>query len=70
MVAMVSKLKQRRMRRLKSDVAWWKAEAADLYARVMEQADEIAALRQQVVFIPMPVVIPESVAEQLRLRKG
>ena len=67
---MVSTLKQRRMRRLKSDVAWWKAEAADLYARVMEQANEIAALRQQVVFIQMPVVIPDSIAEQLRLRKG
>jgi hypothetical protein len=26
---MVSKLKQRRSRRLKADVAWWKAEAQD-----------------------------------------
>lgn len=55
---MPSKLKQRRVRRLKSDVTWWKAEAADLYARVMEQADEIAALRQQVFRVPMPVLVP------------
>jgi len=39
---MPSKLKQRRTRRLKADVAWWKAEASDLHALIMEQADEIA----------------------------
>ncbi|EOZ4715093.1 hypothetical protein ACQRMG_001657 [Enterobacter hormaechei] len=55
---MVSKLKQRRLRRLKSDVAWWKGEASDLYARVMEQADEIAELRRLVIRVPMPVVVP------------
>lgn len=55
---MPSKLKQRRVRRLKSDVAWWKAEAADFYTRVMAQADEIAALRQQVFRVPMPVLVP------------
>lgn len=66
---MVSKLKQRRMRRLKSDVAWWKGEASDLYARVMEQADEIAELRRLVIRVPMPVVIPESVADELKLRE-
>ncbi|EGO8462043.1 hypothetical protein ERU12_01050 [Escherichia coli] len=51
---MSSKLKQRRWRRLKADVAWWRAEAGDLHARVMEQADimaeqanELADLRRQ-----------------------
>ena len=44
---MPSKLKQRRLRRLKADLKWWRAEAGDLYARVMEQADELAHLRRQ-----------------------
>lgn len=44
---MPSKLKQRRLRRLKDDVWWWREEAKDLHARVMEQANEIAELRQQ-----------------------
>ncbi|EJV4344070.1 hypothetical protein N7E08_001287 [Enterobacter hormaechei] len=66
---MVSKLKQRRLRRLKADVAWWKGEASDLYTRVMEQADEIAELRRLVIRVPMPVVIPESVADELKLRE-
>ncbi|KJX48461.1 hypothetical protein [Enterobacter hormaechei] len=66
---MVSKLKQRRVRRLKADVAWWKGEASDLYARVMEQADEIAELRKLVIRVPMPVVVPESVADELKLRE-
>lgn len=66
---MVSKLKQRRLRRIKDDVAWWKGEASDLYARVMEQADEIAELRRLVIRVPMPVVVPESVADELKLRE-
>jgi len=66
---MASKLKQRRRRRLKSDVAWWKGEASYLYARVMEQADEIAELRRLVIRVPMPVVVPESVADELKLRE-
>ncbi|EHG6168319.1 hypothetical protein J5T14_001283 [Escherichia fergusonii] len=66
---MVSKLKQRRLRRLKADVAWWKGEASDLYTRVMEQADEIAELRRLVIRVPMPVVVPESVADELKLRE-
>lgn len=55
---MVSKLKQRRMRRLKADLWWWREEAKDLHARVMEQADEIAALRRQIFRVPMPVLVP------------
>lgn len=66
---MVSKLKQRRRRRLKADVAWWKGEASDLYARVMEQADEIAELRRLIIRVPMPVVVPGSVANELKLRE-
>ncbi|EIF19997.1 hypothetical protein UWO_00950 [Escherichia coli O32:H37 str. P4] len=62
---MVSKLKQRRTRRLKADVAWWKAESHDLYIRVMEQADEIALLRSQVLRIPMPVMVPADIIYQL-----
>ena len=59
---MPSKLKKRRVRRLKSDVAWWRAEARDLHARVMEQADEIAELRRQVIRVPMPVMVPAEAA--------
>ncbi|MGV3930482.1 hypothetical protein [Citrobacter braakii] len=59
---MPSKLKQRRTRRLKADVAWWRAEASDLHARVMEQADEIAELRRTVIRVPMPVIVPAEAA--------
>lgn len=58
---MPCKLKQRRMRRLKEDLLWWCEEAKYLHARVMEQADEIAALRRQVFRVPMPVLVPASV---------
>jgi len=51
---MPSKLKKRRQRRLKADVAWTRAEAGDPHARAMEQADimaeqanELADLRRQ-----------------------
>jgi len=62
---MVSKLKQRRTRRLKSDVAWWMAEAKDLHARVMEQADEIDRLKKLVIRVPMPVMMPKEIIHQL-----
>jgi len=62
---MVSKLKQRRLRRLKADVAWWRAEASDLHARVIEQANEIAELRRLVIRVPMPVVMPKEMIHQL-----
>lgn len=61
----MSKLKQRRLRRLKADVAWWKGEASDLYSRVMEQADEIAELRRLVIRVPMPVVVPADIIQEL-----
>ena len=56
---MASKLKQRRLRRLKANVAWWREKAFDLHARVMEQADEIAELRRLVIRVPMPVMVPK-----------
>ena len=65
---MVSKLKQRRLRRLKADVAWWKGEASDLYARVMEQADEIAELRRLVIRVPMPVVVPADIVQGINAK--
>lgn len=66
---MASKLKQRRLRRLKADVAWWREEASDLHARVMEQADEIAELRRLVIRVPMPVIVPAAVVDELNLRE-
>lgn len=62
---MPSKLKQRRTRRLKADVSWWRAEANDLHARVMEQADEIAELRRTVIRVPMPVMVTKEMIHQL-----
>lgn len=61
---MPSKLKQRRLRLLTADVAWWREEASDLHARVMEQADEIAELRRLVIRVPKPVLLPIKMAHQ------
>ncbi|MFZ5314967.1 hypothetical protein ACOY7N_13210 [Enterobacter asburiae] len=55
---MVSKLKQRRMRRLKADVAWWMAEAQDWKDIALEHAAEIDRLKKLVIRVPMPVVVP------------
>ena len=55
---MASKLKQRRLRRLKADVAWWKAEAQDWNQLALEHAAEIDRLRKLVIRVPMPVVVP------------
>ncbi|MCU6325693.1 hypothetical protein [Enterobacter quasiroggenkampii] len=69
MAAMVSKLKQRRLRRLKADVAWWREEAEDCRSRLLELAGEIDRLKKQIICVPMPVVVPESVADELKLRE-
>jgi hypothetical protein len=45
--AMTSKLKQRRLRRLKSDVAWWMAEAREWKQIALEHADTIAFLQNK-----------------------
>lgn len=66
---MVSKLKQRRMRRLKADVAWWREEAEYGNRRILELAGEIDRLKNLVIRVPMPVVVPESVADELKLRE-
>lgn len=66
---MASKLKQRRLRRLKADVAWWMAEAQDWKNIALEHAAEIDRLRVLVIRVPMPVVVPESVADELKLRE-
>lgn len=50
-----NKLKRRRWRRIRDDLAWYKEEAKDLHTRLMELADEVAKLRSQVLTVPMPV---------------
>lgn len=55
---MTSKLKQRRLRRLKADVAWWREEAEDCRSRLIELAGEIDRIKKQVIRVPMPVVVP------------
>ena len=62
---MVSKLKQRRTRRFKSDLAWWIGEAADWKQIAMEHALEIERLRALVIRVPMPVIVPRDMAHQL-----
>lgn len=66
---MVSKLKQRRTRRLKADVAWWREEAEYCRSRMLELAGEVDRLKKLVIRVPMPVVVPESVADELKLRE-
>lgn len=55
---MVSKLKQRRLRRLKADVAWWREEAEYCRSRMLELAGEVDRLKKLVIRVPMPVVVP------------
>lgn len=66
---MVSKLKQRRMRRLKADVAWWREEAEYCRSRMLDLAGEVDRLKKLVIRVPMPVVVPESVVDELKLRE-
>lgn len=47
--AMTSKLKQRRLRRLRDDVAWWMAEAREWKQIALEHADKLAEMRRQMV---------------------
>jgi hypothetical protein len=42
----MAKLKQRRLRRLKADVNWWRDEAEDCRSRVLELAGEIDRLQE------------------------
>lgn len=64
---MASKLKQRRMRRLKADVAWWREEAEDCRSRLLELAGEIDRLRALVIRVPMPVVVPADITHGINV---
>lgn len=44
---MASKLKQRRLRRLRDDVTWWQAEARDWKQIALEHADRLEEMRRQ-----------------------
>ncbi|ELH6290403.1 hypothetical protein ACWKYP_001611 [Enterobacter hormaechei] len=65
---MVSKLKQRRQRRLKADVAWWMAEAQDWKDIALEHAAEIDRLKKMVIRVPMPVVVPAEIIQNINLK--
>ncbi|ELZ5060686.1 hypothetical protein UYK21_003389 [Enterobacter hormaechei] len=64
---MVSKLKQRRMRRLKADVAWWRGEAEDCRSSLLELAGEIDRLKKLVIRVPMPVVVPADIMQGINV---
>ncbi|ELM7732745.1 hypothetical protein Q2P25_001431 [Escherichia coli] len=65
---MVSKLKQRRMRRLKADVAWWRGEAEDCRSSLLELAGEIDRLKKLVIRVPMPVVVPADIMQGINVK--
>ena len=62
---MPSKLKERRTRRLKEDVAWWMAEAQNWKKIATQLADEIDRLKKLVIRVPMPVMVPKEMIHQL-----
>ncbi|MBW6090518.1 hypothetical protein KZ770_11415 [Escherichia coli] len=65
---MASKLKQRRLRRLKADVAWWMAEAQDWKDIALEHAAEIDRLKKLVIRVPMPVVVPAEIIQRINVK--
>lgn len=65
---MVSKLKQRRMRRLKADVSWWREEAEYCRSRMLELAGEIDRLKKLVIRVPMPVVVPAEIIQGINVK--
>lgn len=65
---MVSKLKQRRRRRLKADVAWWREEAEDCRSRLLELAGEVDRLKKLVIRVPMPVVVPADIIQRINVK--
>ncbi|MFV9233385.1 hypothetical protein [Citrobacter freundii] len=65
---MVSKLKQRRVRRLKADVAWWREEAEYGNRRILELAGEIDRLKKLVIRVPMPVVVPADIVQGINVK--
>ncbi|WBU47613.1 hypothetical protein PF050_14045 [Kosakonia pseudosacchari] len=60
---MPSKLKLRRQRRLREDVAWWRAEAMDCKARLLELAKLLEEAKRQRV--PMPVLVTARIIKQM-----
>ncbi|HCJ8602422.1 TPA: hypothetical protein NV717_002938 [Escherichia coli] len=64
---MVSKLKQRRLRRLKADVAWWREEAEYGNRRILELAGEIDRLKKLVIRVPMPVLVPADIIQGINV---
>ena len=65
---MASKLKQRRMRRLKADVTWWREEAEDCRYRLLELAGEVDRLKKLVIRVPMPVVVPAEIIQRINVK--
>ncbi|MEH0866393.1 hypothetical protein [Phytobacter diazotrophicus] len=66
---MPSKLKQRRLRRLKSDVAWWRDEANDWKEIALEHAAEIERLKGQVIHVVLPMMVPPAVIEGMKAKR-
>jgi hypothetical protein len=64
-----SKLKQRRLRRLKSDVAWWRDEANDWKEIALEHAAEIERLKGQVIHVVLPMMVPPAVIEGMKAKR-
>ena len=62
----MSKLKRRRWRRMREALAAYQTEAADWKALYLERTGEIAALRSQHLLVPMPVLVPGEIYNQLK----
>lgn len=60
---MASKLKLRRQRRLREEVNWWRAEAMDCKARLLELAKLLEETKRQRV--PMPVLVTARIIKQM-----
>lgn len=60
---MTSKLKLRRQRRLREEVNWWRAEAMDCKARLLELAKLLEEAKRQRV--PMPVLVTARIIKQM-----
>ncbi|MFE4112241.1 MULTISPECIES: hypothetical protein [Kosakonia] len=60
---MPSKLKLRRQRRLREDGIWWRAEAMDCKARLLELAKLLEETKRQRV--PMPVLVTARIIKQM-----
>jgi glutamate synthase domain-containing protein 1 len=66
---MPSKLKQRRLRRLRDDIAWWMAEARDWKQIALEHAAEIERLKGRVIHVVMPMMVPPAAIEGMKAKR-